>query len=353
MNDSTPRPSAGTDLSRLQVQEHVDLRHLNTFRVAARARYLVRIASTDHLREVLGWCREAGLPFLLLGQGSNVLFRQDYPGLVIELQLLGREVVADNAEWVDVRVAAGEPWHDFVQYALQQRWYGLENLSLIPGTVGAAPVQNIGAYGVELKDFVVALEALEVATGAVKRFSAEDCAFGYRQSFFKQAGKDRFVIVAVTLRLRKQQRLVLDYPGLRAALAGVAPDQLTAQQVSAAVCQLRRSKLPDPGQLGNAGSFFWNPHVSANEFAALRQRFPALPGFPDGAGFKIPAAWLIEQAGWKGFREGDVGVHRDHALVLVNHGAASGAQLLALAERIQASVQERFGIALWPEVRIV
>ncbi len=353
MSDSTPRQPAGVDLSQLRVQENVDLRHLNTFHVAAQARYLVRVAGTDHLREVLRWCREEGLPFLLIGQGSNVLFKQDYPGLVIELQLLGREVVADNTEWVDVRVAAGEPWHGFVQYALKQHWYGLENLSLIPGTVGAAPVQNIGAYGVELKDFFVELEALEVASGVVQRFSAADCAFGYRQSFFKQAGKDRFVIVAVTLRLRKQQRLVLDYPGLRAALAGVAPDQLTAQQVSAAVCQLRRSKLPDPGQLGNAGSFFWNPHVSANEFAALRQRFPALPGFPDGAGFKIPAAWLIEQAGWKGFREGDVGVHRDHALVLVNYGAATGAQLVALAERIQASVVERFAIPLWPEVRIV
>ena len=353
MSDSTSRQPAGVNLSQLGVQENVDLRHLNTFHVAAKARYFVRVCSTDRLREVLGWCRTAGLPFLLLGQGSNVLFQQDYPGLVIELQLLGRQVVADNAESVDVRVAAGEPWHDFVQYALQQQWYGLENLSLIPGTVGAAPVQNIGAYGVELKDFVVELEALEVASGAVQRFSAADCAFGYRQSFFKQAGKDRFVIVAVTLRLRKQQRLVLDYPGLRAALAAVASDDLTAQQVSDTVCQLRRSKLPDPGKLGNAGSFFWNPQVSANEFAALRERFPTLPGFPDGAGFKIPAAWLIEQTGWKGFREGDVGVHRDHALVLVNYGAATGAQLLALAERIQASVHERFGITLWPEVRIL
>ena len=337
----------------LAIQEHADLRHLNTFHVSAKARYLVSITATQQLQAVLQWQRQHAIPFMLIGQGSNILFKADYPGLIIELHSKGIEIIDDTANHVDVEVQAGEIWHDFVTYSLRQQWFGLENLSLIPGTIGAAPVQNIGAYGVEVKDRLLHLDALEIATGQIRRFSNSDCQFGYRQSFFKQEGKDRFIICAVTFRLTRKPELKLDYPALKSALAAVSSDRVSPQLVSDTVCAIRRSKLPDPGVLGNAGSFFWNPHVSKERYGELQLQFPQIPGYADNDGVKIPAAWLIEQAGWKGYREGDVGVHKDHALVLVNYGAATGAQLVALSEKIQASVFARFAVQLWPEVRIV
>lgn len=337
----------------LAVQEHADLRHLNTFHVNAKARYLVSITATSQLQAVLQWQREHAIPFMLIGQGSNILFKADYPGLIIELHSKGIKVIDSTDAYVDVEVQAGEIWHDFVVHSLQQGWYGLENLSLIPGTIGAAPVQNIGAYGVEVKDALLHLDALELATGELRRFSNADCKFSYRQSFFKQDGKDRFIICAVTLRLSRIPQLKLEYPALKMALAAEPVAQLSPQLVSDTVCKIRRSKLPDPGVLGNAGSFFWNPHVSSQRYAELKTQFPQMPGYADNDGIKIPAAWLIEQAGWKGYREGDVGVHKDHALVLVNYGKATGAELVALSEKIQASVLTKFSIQLWPEVRIV
>jgi UDP-N-acetylmuramate dehydrogenase len=340
-------------MSAFVLQENVDLRHLNTFHVSAKARYLVQITADAQLRAVTQWRQQQQLPYMLLGQGSNVLFKADYPGLIIELHTSGIRVVSENEDWVEVDVAAGERWHEFVSYALRQGWYGLENLSLIPGTVGAAPVQNIGAYGVEVKDHIVQVEALEVATGEFRRFSNADCAFSYRQSFFKQGGKDQFIICSVRFRLLRKAKLILNYPALQQALAAVSAEQLTPQLVSDTVCAIRRSKLPDPGVLGNAGSFFWNPRLEAAQFAAMRMQFPQLPGYADGDGFKVPAAWLIEQAGWKGYREGDVGVHKDHALVLVNYGEATGAELVSLSEKIQASVLAKFNVQLWPEVRII
>lgn len=335
------------------IREQVDLRHLNTFHVSARARWFAAVTSTDELQQALAWLRQHPMPFMLIGQGSNILFQQDYPGLVIELHTRGIRIVAQTPDYVDVEAMGGEVWHDFVQWCLQQGCYGLENLSLIPGTVGAAPVQNIGAYGVEVKDRLLSLEAIEIASGASRHFSLADCGFGYRSSVFKRELAGQYVICSVRFRLLRQPQLKLDYPALQQALAGRDPATLTPQDVSAAVCAVRRSKLPDPATLGNAGSFFWNPHVSPQHYAELKQQWPALPGWPDADGVKIPAAWLIEQAGWKGYRDGDVGVHREHALVLVNYGNASGAQLLALSARIQDSVQQRFGIRLEPEVRIV
>ncbi len=337
----------------LAIRHDVELRHLNTFHVGARARFLVTITAVDQLRGVLQWQQQQQIPFMLIGQGSNILFKDDYPGLIIELHHRGVAVMNETADYVDVKVQAGEVWHEFVQYSLQQGWCGLENLSLIPGTVGAAPVQNIGAYGVEVKDTLLELEALELATGQLRRFSNADCHFHYRQSYFKQEGKDRFIICSVTFRLARQPKLKLDYPALKVTLAAVTPEQLTPQLVSDTVCAIRRSKLPDPGVLGNAGSFFWNPHIDQQQFATLKQRYPEIPGYADHDGIKIPAAWLIERAGWKGYREGDVGVHKDHALVLVNYGKATGAELVALSEKIQASVLDKFAIQLWPEVRIV
>lgn len=337
----------------MHIQENVDLRHFNTFHVSARARWFVEITSIAELQDVLFWVRSRELPFMLIGQGSNILFKEDYPGLIIELNVKGITVAAETAEYVDVQVLCGENWHAFVRHCLDRGWYGLENLSLIPGTVGAAPVQNIGAYGVEAKDRLLQLEALEIATGEFRTFSNADCGFGYRDSVFKRELRDRYVICRVVFRLSKQAQLRLEYPALREALRGVAPEQLSPQLVSDTVCRIRSSKLPDHLRLGNAGSFFWNPRVSQAEFAALRTRYPDIVGYPVGENVKVPAAWLIERAGWKGYREGEVGVHSEHALVLVNHGGASGAELVALSQKIQVSVREHFGIQLWPEVRII
>jgi UDP-N-acetylmuramate dehydrogenase len=337
----------------LAIRHDVDLRHLNTFHVGARARYFVTITDVNQLQWVLQWQQQQQVPFMLIGQGSNILFKSDYPGLVIELHHRGVEVVAETADHVDVRVQAGEVWHEFVMHSLKQHWYGLENLSLIPGTVGAAPVQNIGAYGVEVKDTLLSLEALELATGELRHFANADCRFSYRESYFKQEGKDRFIICAATFRLLRHPNLKIEYPALKSALAALRPEQLTPQLVSDTVCAIRRSKLPDPGVLGNAGSFFWNPHVEQQQFTRLQEQHPGMPGYADHDGIKIPAAWLIERAGWKGYREGDVGVHKDHALVLVNYGKATGAELVALSQKIQASVLDKFAIQLWPEVRIV
>lgn len=337
----------------MNIQENVDLHRYNTFHVAARARYFADIVSLEQLRTVLAWARQRELPYMLIGQGSNILFKQDYPGLIMELNIKGVRVVDETVEHVDVEAQCGEIWHDFVQHSLRQGWYGLENLSLIPGTVGAAPVQNIGAYGVEAKSLVLTLDALHIASNTLRTFTNAECGFAYRDSVFKRELKDQYVICSVVFRLPKQARLNLEYPALRAALRDIPPALLSPELISATVCSIRNSKLPDHHKLGNAGSFFWNPKVTQAEFAELRAAFPGIVGYPDDGMIKIPAAWLIEKAGWKGYREGEVGVHRDHALVLVNYGRATGAQLVHLSEKIQESVQSIFGIRLQPEVRII
>lgn len=340
-------------MTAVKIQENVDLHRYNTFHVAARARYFCDITSQAQLREVLALVHERGLRYMLIGQGSNILFKQDYSGIILELNIKGIRVVDDSPSHVDVEVQCGEIWHDFVQHALRQGWYGLENLSLIPGTVGAAPVQNIGAYGVEVKDSIVTLDALHIESGAMRTFTSAECGFSYRDSVFKQALKDQYIISSVVFRLHKQPRLNLTYPALQAALREIPAKLVSPELVSATICRIRSSKLPDHHKLGNAGSFFWNPKVTREAFAALQAAFPGIVGYPEGTMVKIPAAWLIEKAGWKGYREGDVGVHRDHALVLVNYGKATGAQLVHLSEKIQESVQSIFGILLQPEVRII
>jgi UDP-N-acetylmuramate dehydrogenase len=241
---------------------------------------------------------------------------------------------------------------------LQAGYYGLENLSLIPGTVGAAPVQNIGAYGVELSDFLYELEALEISTGEIRTFKKEELQLSYRHSIFKGELKDKFVITNVTFKLLKQAQPNLTYPALANAFLDVEPKNITPRLVGEAVCKIRSAKLPNPGELGNAGSFFWNPIVSAEKFSVLQKKHPSIIAYPyeeqgEKEHYKLAAAWLIDQAGWKGFREGDVGVHKDHALVLVNYGNATGAELYDLSCRIQRSVQTMFDIELKPEVRII
>lgn len=339
--------------SRVDIRRDVELRPFNTLALLGRAQHFVTVADLDQAREALAFARERGLAVTVLGAGSNLVLAGDLPGLVIRVAIRGRALVAERDGQLELRLGAGEDWHATVEYSLGQGWYGLENLALIPGTVGAAPVQNIGAYGVELEHRFVALEALEIATGELRRFSGADCGFGYRDSFFKRTGRDRWLITGVTLALSRIPNLVLDYPALRAALATQSETALSPAVVAAAVCALRRARLPDPLLLPNAGSFFENPVVEASVAETLIGQFPGLVTFPAPAGrVKLAAAWLIDQCGWRGVQRDGVAVHDRQALVLINRGGGAAA-LLALAEAIRASVRERFGVELVPEPRIL
>jgi UDP-N-acetylmuramate dehydrogenase len=332
------------------IEHDISLQPFNTFGIEARARHFVHCHSVEDVAFALAFARDAGLPHLVLGGGSNVLLTRDFPGVVLRIGMRGIACIADTADAVLVRAAAGEPWHGLVAHALDAGWNGLENLSLIPGTVGAAPIQNIGAYGVELESVFDHLEACEIATGATVRFDRAACAFGYRDSVFKRGACDRYVILAVVLRLPKGRAPAFDYQDLRAAFAQrgiVAP---TAREVSEAVIAIRRAKLPDPAVLGNAGSFFKNPVVEADKYEALKLFYPGLVGYsqPDGR-VKLAAGWLIEQAGWKGRALGDAAVHERQALVLVNRGRASAGDVAALARAIMLDIRARFGVELESE----
>ena len=331
----------------------------NTFGVPARAPLLVEVADAAALPELFGYAMLRDGPVLVLGGGSNLLFAGDPQGAVLALGAQRIRIVEDDDDVAIVRADAGVEWHALVLWTLGHGLAGLENLALIPGTVGAAPIQNIGAYGIEVREHIHAVEAFERATGALRRLSAVDCAFAYRDSLFKRE-PERFVVTAVEFALSRTPALRLDYAGLGDELAAMGVDATTADTVrpslvAEAVCRIRRRKLPDPAVLGNAGSFFKNPVVPVAQADALKAAHPALPMFRgnDDATRKLSAAWLIDACGWKGHRDGDAGVAATHALVLVNHGHATGAQLLDLARRIAASVQNRFDVALEPEPRIV
>ena len=339
--------------------ENARLDARNTFGVPARAPLLVEVADADALPELFGYAMLRDGPVLVLGGGSNLLFAGDPPGAVLALGGQRIRIVADDGDVAIVRADAGVEWHALVLWTLGHGLAGLENLALIPGTVGAAPIQNIGAYGVEVRECIDVVEAFERATGQFQRLDAQACAFAYRDSLFKRE-PERFVVTAVEFALTRTPALRLDYAGLGDELAAMgidatSSDSVTASQVAEAVCRIRRRKLPDPALLGNAGSFFKNPIVPIAQADALKAQHPALPMFRgyDDTTRKLSAAWLIESCGWKGHRDGDAGVADTHALVLVNHGHASGAQLLDLARRTAGSVQERFGVALEPEPRII
>ena len=359
----------------LRIDEPASLKALNSFGVAARATRLLTLDDPSDLDRALALLAHAPRA-LVLGGGSNLLLAGDFDGTVLRIALRGRRIVADEAGTVIVEAAAGENWHDFVCWTLDQGLSGLENLSLIPGTVGASPIQNIGAYGVEMRETFDSLEAVDRRSGARRRLVAEDCRFGYRDSVFKHTEGAHWLILSVRFRLSRRFEPRLDYGELRAELAVAAPAdgapqagdagvhgaKLDARAVAAAVVAIRRRKLPDPAVLGNAGSFFRNPVVDAAQAEALARLHPDMPRHPaddpgsgvaQRLGVKLSAGWLIDRCGWKGVREGDAGVHERHALVLVNHGAATGEQILALAERIRASVRERFGVELAPEPTIV
>jgi UDP-N-acetylmuramate dehydrogenase len=340
-------------VSGYQLAENVSLAGRNTFRVAARAAMMADVSRADALAELFEFAMLREGPVLVLGEGSNLLFAGDFPGVAICLTMAGVRIVHDGGSHALVRAEAGLNWNDLVGWTLARGLCGLENMALIPGTVGAAPIQNIGAYGVEVGEFVETVEAFQRDTGQIKRIAAADCGFGYRDSLFKRE-PERWVVTAIELRLPRQRELRLDYAGVKEELAAMGVESPRAVHVAEAISRIRTRKLPNPALLGNAGSFFKNPIVAAEVADAMKAQFPTLPVFPGGDGQrKLSAGWLIEAAGWKGFREGDAGVAPQHALVLVNHGKATGAQLLDLARRIAASVRERFGVALEPEPRII
>lgn len=328
--------------------ENVSLRTFNTFGLDVQARYFSSFGSLEELVGLGDRMKEG--PLLILGGGSNVLLRGDIDGLVLLNRVMGISLVREDDRHIYVRVGAGESWHGFVEYALERNWAGVENLSLIPGNVGAAPMQNIGAYGVEIKDVFHELSAYHIEERKVYTFSVNDCAFGYRESVFKRQLKGQFIILDVTFRLNKVAHLHTEYGAIREELGDTEP---SIRSVSQAVIRIRRSKLPDPAVIGNAGSFFKNPTVSAAKFEALRAAHPGVVGYPGEAGVKLAAGWLIEQCGWKGFRRGDAGVHARQALVLVNYGHARGQEIYDLSEEILQSVQAKFGVELEREVNII
>ncbi|MCA8829909.1 UDP-N-acetylmuramate dehydrogenase [Hymenobacter pini] len=337
-----------------QLDQAVSLRPYNTFGLDVKARLFARFTSVEELRALLALPEVQQAEKLILGGGSNLLFTQDFDGVVLKNEIRGLEVAGQDEDSALVRAGAGELWHDLVQFTLDQELNGIENLSLIPGTVGAAPLQNIGAYGAELKDTFDHLEALELATGQVRTFSASECGFGYRESVFKGPLKNQYVVTGLVLRLHRRPQPNVSYGAIQTTLEDMGiGGEPTPRQVSEAVMHIRRSKLPDPTQIGNAGSFFKNPEVSQAKFDELRAQHPGIPGYPVPGGVKVPAGWLIEQCGWKGLRRGPHGVHDKQALVLVNHGGAQGHDIRELAYDIIASVREKFGIELHPEVNIL
>lgn len=337
----------------LHIQTQVSLKPYNSFAVEAQASHFAEAQDDRQVGQALAYATAQQLPLLLLGGGSNLLLTADVAALVLRMASRGIRVLSDDGERVVIEAEAGEPWHPFVQWTLAQGFAGLENLSLIPGTVGAAPVQNIGAYGVELKDVFAGLTALDRQSGELREFSLADCAFAYRDSLFKrEAG--RWVILRVRFALSRTASLHVDYGPVRQRLAEQGIALPTAMDVSQAICAIRSEKLPDPAVLGNAGSFFKNPLVSAELAQRLRGEHADLVAYPQADGrVKLAAGWLIERAGWKGFRDGDAGVHRLQALVLVNYGQATGQQLLALAQRIQADIAQRFAVSLEVEPNVL
>jgi len=329
------------------------LQHLNTLAIAAKAKFFVEVQDNDQLSAALKFAREGQLPLLVLGGGSNIVLADDFPGLAIMVKHAGIELVDEDEDFVYLQVGAGENWHNLVCYCLGFHYWGLENLSLIPGNVGAAPIQNIGAYGVELKDVFSELRAMEIQSRVVVNFEKDACEFAYRDSIFKNRFRDRYIITHVTLKLHKSPQNMIDYPALKQALSAIPEADITPQNISDAVCEIRSAKLPKPEDIPNAGSFFKNPIVSNEDFESLRQRYPGVVAYAAGAGDrKLAAAWLIEHAGLKGAQQGGASVHQQQALVLTNSQGGSGLDVLALAKHVQGRVFEQYAVSLEMEPRV-
>lgn len=338
----------------MNIIENYSLKLYNTFGVDAKADFFVDANNITELKKALVFRRQKDLPILFIGGGSNMLFVNDFKGLALKLNLKGIEVVNEDEDFVYIKAQGSENWHQFIQWTLTQDFGGLENLSLIPGNVGTAPIQNIGAYGLEAKDTIVEVQALSLETGDERIFTNEECQFGYRESIFKNELRGQYVLVAVTFKLTKRNhQLKTSYGAIQKELEGEGIANPTIQDVSAAVVRIRESKLPDPAQIGNSGSFFKNPVISKDDFEKVLTQHPNIVNYPAENGVKLAAGWLIEQAGWKGKRFGDAGVHDKQALVLVNHGNATGKEIYDLSENIIQDIKTKFGVTLEREVNMI
>jgi UDP-N-acetylmuramate dehydrogenase len=337
----------------MKIEQNHSLQAYNSFGIEILSRYFSAFSSIQSLEEIIEHQQKSSDPLLVLGGGSNILFTKNFDGWVIKNDLKGIEVINTDDSFIYIKAMAGENWHQLVLHCVANGYAGIENLSLIPGNVGASPMQNIGAYGVEIKDLFYELEAYHIADKKIVRFSNKDCAFGYRESVFKRALKNQFIILSVTYQLRKEPLFNTSYGAIEQELAAMKMSSLSIKAISDAVINIRSSKLPDPKKIGNAGSFFKNPVIPINQFDLLKKSFPELPGFRNDEAMKLPAGWLIEQCGWKGFRNGDAGCYNKQALVLVNYGKASGSEIYELSSQIIQSVQEKFGITLEREVNII
>jgi len=337
----------------MKLQENISLKPYNTFGIDVKARYFTTFNNISELKEILN----SQLPTpnfpLILGGGSNILLTKDFDGLVLKNEIRGIEVVKEDEQHIYIKAGAGENWHQFVLYCVRNNYAGVENLSLIPGNIGASPMQNIGAYGVEIKEVFFELEAFHKKDKTTQKFFLKDCEFGYRESVFKNKYKNEFVIASVTYRLNKKPSFNISYGAIQQELDKMNIKEVSIQAISQAVINIRSSKLPDPKEIGNAGSFFKNPVIPNEQFNELKKVFPNIVAFPSGDDHKLAAGWLIEQCGWKGYRKNDAGCYPKQALVLVNYGNASGKEIFELSETIILSVKSKFGVLLEREVNII
>jgi len=338
----------------IRIQEHVDLLPYNTFKIAARARYFASVTTVAKLHALMDTSIYKHEKHLILGGGSNILLTGDFEGLVIKIDLKGIETIWEDDSTIVLKVGAGEPWHSFVMFCVTKNYGGVENMSLIPGTMGAAPMQNIGAYGVEVKDLIKTVEAIDVNSGDVRVFNNRECEFGYRESVFKHTLKGKYFISSITLTLTKKNHVLnTSYGAIQQTLDQhhTAPSVKT---ISDAVIAIRTQKLPDPKVVGNAGSFFKNPTIALSHYELIKKTYSEIPGYvTENQQVKVPAGWLIEQCGWKGKTIGNIGVHPHQALVLVNYGGGTGEEIWTLAQDILTSVKKKFTIDLQPEVNII
>lgn len=337
----------------MNIQKNASLKEFNTFGIEKKAEYLIQVSSNQEVIQALQEAKKMKLPVFILGGGSNILLTRDIPGMVIKMNIKGFDILREDENHVWVQVGAGEIWHDFVKKAIASDLAGVENLSLIPGTVGASPMQNIGAYGAEIQEVFETLEAIDLQTFEKVIFDHAHCAFGYRESIFKNKAKNKYIITRVVFRLNKIPKFNISYGALQETLDKMGIQKLSLASVSNAVIQIRKSKLPDPALIGNAGSFFKNPTIPISQFESLKKIYEQLPGYPNDNGMKVPAAWLLEKAGWKGKTFGEIGVHKHQPLVLVNYGKGDGLAIKELSEQIQKDILEKFGILLHPEVNFV
>jgi len=338
----------------MKINKNISLKSYNTFGIDVKAKFFSEIYDESQLKEILSFEEYKLLPKLILGGGSNVLLTKDFDGLVLKISIPGIEVINENDKTVIVSAGAGEIWHKLVLFCVAKNYGGIENLSLIPGTVGAAPMQNIGAYGQELKDVFDNLRGIYIENAESAIFQKDDCNFAYRDSIFKNKLKDKFIITGVSVRLRKNPILNLDYGNVKYEIGKLGYDRIGVKEVSEVISKIRQSRLPDPAVIGNAGSFFKNPEVSEEKFNQLKENFNGIIGFKLGNGkVKVPAGWLIESCGWKGKKVGNTGSHAKQSLVLINYGNATGEEVLNLAKEIKKSVLNKFGIELKEEVNII